>query len=122
MDKKTGYQVHPFPTWSDYVTAGKTKTWRVESSVPLSGVFFLEQSQIDEVVPIGKGEASLLMADSGFHVCVKGWGSVGRRRRLELTREIHTSASELARAVPAFRLRASLHGEFWRGVEKALGW
>jgi SynChlorMet cassette protein ScmC len=46
--KQRGYRAHPFPTWGDYLLRRKESTWNVQHSVPLCGVFFLEQSDADE--------------------------------------------------------------------------
>ena len=56
-EHKKRYLAHPFPTWSDYIFQRSERTWDVQRHVPLSAIFFLEQSETDEVVRIGEGQA-----------------------------------------------------------------
>lgn len=120
LDEQKEYRVHPFPTWSDYLWRRTQNTWNVQYSVPFSGIFFLEQAESDEVVPLGKGEATVLISESAAQVCQKFW----RRSDIEYQRrfrsEIFSNACEIAERIPAYRLRASLHGRFWEEIENVL--
>ena len=120
LGKQKGYQVHPFPTWSDYLWERAENTWNVQYSVPLSGIFFLEQSETDEVVPLGTGEASILISESAAQVCQKYWRRAEIEDRRRFRAEIFSNACEMAKRLPAFRLRASLHGRFWEEIEDVL--
>lgn len=120
LDKGTGYWAHPFPTWGDYFQKRSEKTWNVECAVPLSGVFFLEQSEKDEAVPLGEGEAAILMTESAAHVCPFFWNGVGTEDERKLKGAFFNSASRIAQRIPAFRLRVSLNGRFWEEIERAL--
>lgn len=71
LDEHKKYRAHPFPTWSDHLWNRSEQTWDVQSSVPLHGVFFLEQSEIDEVVPLGEGQASVHLSESALQICQK---------------------------------------------------
>lgn len=122
VDKQGRYQAHPFPTWSDYFWGHSENTWEVQYSVPLSGVFFLEQSEADEVVPVGEGEATILMNESTTQICRRFWRRMDVEVQRKFRRELFDNACKMAKYVPAFRLRASLHGRFWEEIEKALGW
>ena len=62
-DQTGRYAVHPFPTWSDYVSREeKKKTWRVETAVPLTAVFFLQQARTDEIVPLNRAKAAVFIS------------------------------------------------------------
>jgi SynChlorMet cassette protein ScmC len=120
LDKSRKYQAHPLPTWSDYLCKRAQNTWNVQYSVPLYGVFFLEQSEGDEVVAVGEGQAAVLMAESATYVCEKFGRAMAREDQIQFRRELFNNASEIARTIPAFILRVSLHGRFWEEIEKVL--
>ena len=115
------YRAHPFPTWSDHLWKNSEKTWKVEYSVPLSGVFFLEQSRDDEAVPLGRGEAAVLMTESASQVYEKFWRKIHKEDRKKHRRELFNNACSMAKEIPAYRLRVSLEGKFWEKMEKVLG-
>lgn len=114
------YRIHPFPTWSDYIWERAKNSWGVQYSVPLSGAFFLEQSDTDEVVPLGSGEASVLISESAIQVCRKFWRRASEEEQRKFRREIFGNACEMAKHIPAFRLRATLHGSFWEQIENVI--
>ncbi len=121
LDKQGTYRAHPFPTWSDHLWKRAENTWDVQYSVPLAGIFFLEQAEADEVVPIGEGEAAVLMNDSSVQVYEKYWRTAEGVDRRKFGKDIFDNACKMAKAAPAFLLRVSLHGKFWEEIEKALG-
>jgi len=88
--------------------------------VPLTGVFFLEQSKIDEVAPIGEGEAALLISDSAVQICEKFWRNAGKEEQRKFRRELFNNACKMAKQIPAYRLGVSLHGRFWEKIEQVL--
>jgi len=121
LDEEGNYRAHPFPTWSDY-RLNRAKMWNVQHSVPISGVFFLKQSETDEAISLGKGEAAVLMSESAREVCYDLEGMEGRKGQSKLRMELFNNACEMAKMIPSFRLRVSLHGKFWEEIEKALEW
>ncbi len=120
LDKQREYRVHPFPTWSDYLWKRGKNTWNVQYSVPLSGIFFLEQSETDEVVPLGKGEAAVLISESASQICQKFWRKADIEDQRRFRGEVFSNACEITERIPAYRLRASLHGRFWEEIENVL--
>lgn len=116
------YLAHPFPTWSDYIWERDENTWKVESAVPLAGIFFLEQSPEDGYVALGGAQAAVAATSSAEQVMARflRWCDAGEAR--ELRRTMFANACTLVRQVPAFRLRVSLTGSFWEKIETALGW
>jgi SynChlorMet cassette protein ScmC len=122
LDKDGEYRVHPFPTWSDYLLKRSVKTWNVQYSVPLAGAFFIEKSEIDEVISLGEGQAAVLMTESATEICQKFWKGPDKRRHKKSKEELFNNACEVAKKTPAYRLRVSVEGRFWEKVEEALGW
>ena len=114
------YLVHPFPTWSDYFEKRSKRTWKVNNYVPLTSIFLLEKSTVDEVIPLGQGEATAFVNQLALQMCYRYWADLDptgmRSRRTKLLENI----CELARAVPAFKLRVSLNGRFWEKIEAVL--
>jgi SynChlorMet cassette protein ScmC len=114
-----GYRVHPFPTWSAVNRNDAKGRSRTAESVPLRAVFFLEQSLADECLPLKKSAAAVSLAASSLQV----WRSFRYDFRIEgpgVNRAIYDNASSVALSLPAWRLRASLTGRFWEGMERAL--
>ena len=122
FDNQENFRAHPFPTWSDYLWRGSEKTWNVQYSVPLCGVFFIEQSEVDEVVPLGKCESAVYMNESSTQVCRKYWGRADNEYQRTFRKNLFVNACGMAKKIPAFRLRVSLHGRFWEEIERILGW
>jgi SynChlorMet cassette protein ScmC len=120
VDKQKKYRVHPFPTWSDYLWKQSEKTWNVQYSVPLSAVFFLEQSGIDEVTPIGEGEAALRISESTMQICEKFFRYTSKEEQRKFRKKLFNNACIMAKQVPAYRLGVSLHGKFWKKMEETL--
>jgi SynChlorMet cassette protein ScmC len=118
-EEKT-YQAHPFPTWSDYLWRQSDKTWNVQHSVPLSGLFFLEQSEEDAVEVLGEGKAAVLMTESAAQICEKFWRNLGEEDQKKHRAELFDNACEMAKRVPAYRLKMSLNGRFWRKMEEVI--
>ncbi|MFA4982263.1 MAG: SynChlorMet cassette protein ScmC [Candidatus Omnitrophota bacterium] len=119
-DKIKGYLAHPFPTWSDYLWKRANNTWKVEKNVALDAVFFLEQAPVDEVEPVGGAMAAALMNLSAHQAFFKGHagrnpgGETGRKK------DLFNNVCRLVKAVPSFKLRCTLDGEFWVKIEEAL--
>ncbi len=120
LDGQRGYRAHPFPTWSYYMQGRARNTWDIQYSVPLSGLFFLEQSETDKIVPLGEGEAAVFISESAIQVCRKFWRGAGPENGQKFSEVIFGNACELAKQIPAFRLYISLHGRFWEKIEEIL--
>ena len=111
--------MHPFPTWSEYAWGKSTSTWDVEHRLPLSSVFFLEQAEKDQVIPLEKAKAVVYMVHSANEALysIIGYSSEERRHVHEKVLE---NACELAKNVPAYILQVSLTGRFWEKIEEVL--
>lgn len=120
FDQENGYLAHPFPTWSEYVWELSDKSWDVQYSVPICAIFFLEQAESDEVIPLGEGHAVVSINKSANQVSQKFWQQLDNKtKRLFSIQQFH-NACKIAKSIPSFTLRASLHGRFWEEMEKAL--
>ena len=115
-----GYQVHPLPTWSDHIIGDWDRTWNVEQGLPLAGLFFLEQGNRDEALPIGQGRASVASSKSASYVCTRDWVIRDAEQARTLRKTLFRNAAALTRNVPAWILKASLTGQLWLEIEKAL--
>ncbi len=120
LDNQNSYRAHPFPTWSDYLWRRAKNTWGVQYSVPLRGIFFLEQFENNEVSPIGEGKATVYIAESAFQACQRFYSGMNKEKLTAFRTIIFNNACKIAKKIPAFRLRISLHGQFWREIEKVL--
>lgn len=114
------YLAHPFPTWSDYLGRRSKHTWNVQHHLPLSAIFFLEQAKAEKAVPMGQGEVAAFTYESAIQVCRRNWRNLDRNQERDLKRSLFENGCELAKVVPAFRLRVSLNGRFWNEMEKVL--
>jgi len=122
LDNQKNYHTHPFPTWSDYFFERSKNTWNVQYSVPLFGIFFLEQSKTNEAVSLRKTEATAFINESASQICQRLWRRMDVMDQRNLRMKLFNNAIEMAKALPVFLLRVSLHGRFWEEIEKALGW
>ena len=121
LDEYKKYRAHPFPSWSDHLWDRSKKTWDVQSSVALHGVFLLEQSEIDEVVPVGEGQASVHISESAMQICQKFWRTLDGKGQRQFRTALFNNACQMAKQIPAYRLRVSLHGRFWEKMEQVIG-
>jgi SynChlorMet cassette protein ScmC len=114
------YMAHPFPTWSDYLTKRSNRAWKVQSHIPLSSIFFLEQSDTDAITPIGRGEAAVFVYQSAMQVCYRYFTHLDYEQVRTRKKILFENACQLAKMVPAFKLRVSLKGRFWDRMESVL--
>lgn len=112
------YKVHPFPTWSEHIWAPSTKTWNVEKYVDLSAIFFLEQSKFDEVVPLERERSLFMIYRMAMEASYIGMINMDKEEERLLKIRIFNNSCELSKFVPTYILRASLHGQFWKEIEK----
>ena len=116
------YRAHPLPTWSEYLEGDSEKTWNIQYSVPVCAIFFIEQSDVDAATLLGEGEAASWVNDSSLQAYSNyGYMHVDKNKKT-LRRKIFDNSCEIARIIPAFRLKVTLHGSFWKEIERVLGW
>lgn len=120
-DTHNQYRIHPFPTWSEYhINKHCKSTWKVETSIPLSAIFFLEQANSDEVLLIGKGKAAVFISQNAIEVYNRMWGESKYKEETIQKNRLFDNACRIIETVPTYILRASLNGNFWNEIEKVL--
>ncbi len=120
MRTGAGYRAHALPTWSDHIRdAGGGERRRFDRHVPIAAVFFLEQSAVDEAVPVSPGAAAAALYRSAADKCDLLCSAGDSGGVAALRRQVFLNAWSLAAAVPAFRLRATLEGRFWEAMAAA---
>ena len=115
-----GYYAHPFPRWSDYLFQAPQQPIDVSKRAPLSAIFFLEKATRVEIVSIGRGEAAVRINESANQACrtrMRGFETLIRR---QLRTRILDNACKLAGQVPAYVLRVSKTGRFWKAIEEVV--
>lgn len=119
-DRKGRYWVHPFPTYMDYCGGRSRKTWDVQRSVPLSAVFFLAKGECDEVSAVGGGTAAAFLfcraREKGFPNMMRPESTADKGGN----KIIFENICQLTKAIPCYRLQATLEGRFWEEMEKVL--
>jgi SynChlorMet cassette protein ScmC len=116
----SSYSAHPLPTWSELIMGRSERTCTVEHGVLLSAIFFLEKASLDEVVPLGQGHASVTINASASYVARQGWKKPNPVQDRCLKTRIFENSCHIAKTVPAFLLRVSPSGEFWKPMERTL--
>ncbi|MFB3926132.1 MAG: SynChlorMet cassette protein ScmC [Syntrophales bacterium] len=120
-DGKGRYLAHPFPTWSRFLDPPYRISWNVEYCALLEAVFFLEKSSTDRVIPAGKGRTAMLIYKLSSEKCHVNLESLDQEERISVRKRLFENACELANSIPAFILRTSPAGRFWKEIEGALG-
>lgn len=120
LDNQNSYLAHPVPTWSDHLWRGSEQSWNIKCHVPLTAIFFIEQSSSDKIVPMGQGQAAVYINNSSTEVINPIWWNMDMGKKNAVKKKIFDNACDMARAVPAYILRNSLNGRFWNEMEKVL--
>jgi len=120
LDNQNRYLAHPVPTWSDHLWRGSERSWNIRYHLPLTAIFFIEQSASDEVVPMGQGQAAVCINDSSTEVINPIWWNMNIEEKNAIKKKIFDNACDMARTIPAYILRNRLDGRFWDEMEKVL--
>jgi SynChlorMet cassette protein ScmC len=110
---------HPLPTWSDYMIRKQNTAWDVGKHIPVKAIFFLEQGEKDEVIPISATETSVRL----LRAVKQGWfWDMEEEPAQKQSRnfKIYNNTKTIAEGVPCFILRATLTGEFWKSIEEVI--
>jgi len=118
--KRGEYVAHPLPTWSEHLSQESERTWSVEQHLPLQAIFFLEQSDTDEVLPLGQGKAAIRIIQLAHEVSWLNFYDLNQEEKRVIHKRLFRNASQLTMTVPSFILRATLTGSFWEKMEKVL--
>ncbi len=119
-DKQGFYHAHPWPTWSSFLFGGTGGSWDVQHSVPLKAIFILAHSDLDQVEPLGKGQAVCLLNESAEQASwlLSDIHDDKNRRAMNLQR--FNNICELSKKVPSYLLHFTKKGKFWKEIEKIL--
>jgi SynChlorMet cassette protein ScmC len=122
-DSEGNYLAHSFPTWSVFLNnTSSEKSWNVQHSVPICGVFFIEQSEVDSSIPLGIGEKVSFINESGLQVYRKYRSISSDEDQKSLVKHLFENSCEMARHIPVYKLRISLDGSFWDEITRVLEW
>jgi SynChlorMet cassette protein ScmC len=86
----------------------------------MSAIFFLEQADADQVIPIGQGRAAALLYESATQVCARNWMKLNREGLSVVRKRLFENVCDLATEIPVFKLRMTLEGKFWEEMERVL--
>ena len=114
------YYCHPIPTWSNYILQHSQKPLEISTKLPLAAIFFLERSAEVGIVPIKTGEAALRINRSASEIYFRRMPGFSAHVRRELRSTIFENACKSAGNIPAYVLRISKTGEFWKAIEGVL--
>ena len=119
-DKQGKYYAHPWPTWSRFLSGKSGGVWDVQDGVPLKGIFLLNQTQDDQIIPVNFAQAVCLLVESVEQAsCMLSRGmNKDEERNLRLNRFDNICA--LAQVVTYHFLHLSLTGCFWREIERVI--
>jgi len=114
------YRAHPMPTWSDHLWNLKKSKFNTSYSVPIKAIFFLEQSDKDEIVH----KSSTFGVQHIFQSCKQVWESYWKKipkvEERKMVHHVFNNSFDLAAKIPCYTLKATLHGKFWNEIEKVL--
>ena len=118
-DGKGRSWAHPWPTWSLFKAGGPGGSWAVEDAKSLRAIFFLDRSPSDQLEPVNATQATALILESALDLAGSARLTDGDAART--LRSVRVNAAKaLAAAVPAFSLKLSLDGRFWKEIERVL--
>ncbi len=115
---KGEYRAHPWPTWSRMEMRDPSGRVDAAYSVPLSGIFFIQQSQDDSATPSEKSNSigmllgcAEIATGSMVHLLPQKEVVTIRKRRFH-------NMFDLTSSIPQYRLSVSLKGRFWEKIEE----
>jgi SynChlorMet cassette protein ScmC len=115
------YTAHPLPTWNDFLVRKLDNTWNVQRHVPLHAIVYVVQSESESIAPIGRAEAATRICQSSEQACLRQMQGLSELLLRTWRKRMFENACDVSSAAPAFVLRVSLFGEFWRRIEDVLG-
>jgi len=119
-DRTEQWWAHPWPTWSRFFQGGSGGSWPVERAIPLRAIFFLSQSPSDGLEPVNATQATALTLESAVGLVWEANRLTDEGAARVLSSDGVRAARALASAVPAYALKLSLGGRFWREIERVL--
>lgn len=120
-DESGLWMAHPWPTWGTPSEDWKCIPCNVRHSVPVRAIFFLDQSELDDVDPVCGGEKLSMLAHASAQATTFATQILDPDSKRQSSLLWFSHLTEIAAQIPMFRLRLSLRGKFWETVEKTLG-
>gem|GEM_PF-1178560 len=121
-DANGRYWAHPWPTWSRFLFDEDAGVWDVQHATLLGGIFFLEQSPSDRCEPVDGGQAVCYLLTLAEQASLGILSELDRLEARQARLRRLDAVCDLVRSVPAYRLHVALKGQFWREVERVLGY
>ncbi|PWR71746.1 SynChlorMet cassette protein ScmC [Methanospirillum stamsii] len=112
------YHAHPWPTWSTFFNNGTGGKWDTKKSVPLKGLFFLKQSDIDLVEKIQLHNKFIMVFECIQHMfkrCEHNFREPNNIR--EVYKKEIKNVGDFITSVPIYLLQNTLSGKFWESIE-----
>jgi SynChlorMet cassette protein ScmC len=123
-DRSGRYWAHPWPTWSRFYGSkdgpGPGGNWDVQRPVPLRAIFFLSKSPDDDVEPLPAASAMAMLMEAVQHVSNTMTFYRPEEEIQAIYRDQLAAVEALAHSIPAYTLKISLNGEFWKKIERVL--
>ena len=114
------YFAHPWPTWSRFYDNGPGGAWHTSYCVPLSAFYFLFQSPEDMLEDLNSSQAAAMLIESVEQANRIFARSLTPPETHNNHRRQFSNVCALTAHLPAYHLRLSLTGEFWRLMEGSL--
>ncbi len=115
-------KAHPFPTWTNFTTKKyeKKKRWNVKRSVPIKALFFLEKYEKDEVLPIEKDKALMLLNQS-IYEAMPGYIQSLSKEDVRIFRiKVFNNVCNFIKPLPVFTLKFTKDGQYWKKIEEVI--
>jgi len=113
-------RVYPFPTWSYFLHKKEQKTqdkWEVNRGIPLKAIFFLEKTDIDNVVEMSKNNAYSQLMENSTELIRQNFQYLSREELRAFNIQLFNNCMTFIKTYPTFILRHSLHGDFIKEIE-----
>jgi len=117
LPSQRGYNLHPLPTWSEFIYGNNTCAfWPISKKFKLKGIFFLQQSKVDKVEVLAPAHAAVQLQKSAMEIL----GELEKDIMLQLNVKIFDMVAHIIQAVPTYTLHASLDGKIWRKINEKI--
>jgi len=117
---KSGYLAHPWPSWGDYIQRNMNTTFPVEKSIPLKALFIVQKEKINKAIPLKISESVLQIYNFALQRIHVEINQIDKRRALKIKTQLFKNIWKLLEIIPAFTLKATLQGKFWKEMEGVL--
>lgn len=114
------FWAHPWPTWSRLFDGEHNLSWPVERARRLQAIFFLDRSLRDAIEPVAVSPATVTLLARLYESSWDLLRGAAPTQWRNLQRHLFSWSSDLAHAVPCWRLKVTLRNRFWLVMESAL--